>query len=81
MAKLSPRIPAFPATEKGATAMTLQNRIEVLEKNIAAAAVQKRPIPFGILPAVGDPRRAAVQAEIAERTKAGQRFITYEIIA
>lgn len=79
MAKLSPRIPAFPATEKGATDMTLQTRIEVLEKNIAAA-VQKRPISFGILPAVGDPRRAAVQAEIAERTKAGQRFITYEIV-
>lgn len=59
--------------------MTLQNRIETLEKNIAAA-VQKRPMPFGILPPAGDPRRAAVQAEIAERTKAGQRFITYEIV-
>ena len=65
---------------KGVTIMaTIENRLTMLERAIAAVSV--RPIPFGILPPVGDPRRAAVQADIAERTKAGQRCITYEIIA
>ena len=35
---------------------------------------------FRILPAVGDPSRADVLADIAERTKTGERFITYEIV-
>lgn len=58
---------------------TIRDRITILEHTIAAA-VRMRPVPFGILPAVGDPRRAAVQAEIDARTKAGQRFIAYEIV-
>jgi len=58
---------------------TIKDRITLLER-IISSAVQRRPVPFCILPAAGDPRREAAQAEIAERTKAGQRFITYEIV-
>ncbi|MDO9011199.1 MAG: hypothetical protein Q7U78_05255 [Gallionella sp.] len=58
---------------------TIESRLLVLEQSLAKA-VQRRPVPFGILPPIGDSRRAAVQAEIDARTKAGQRFITYEIV-
>lgn len=57
---------------------TIESRITLLERTIAAVRV--RPIPFGILPPAGDPRRAAALADIATHTKAGQKFITYEIV-
>lgn len=58
---------------------TIKARIKLLERTIAAA-VRMRPMPFVILRPDGDPSRAAALADIAERTKAGQRFITYKII-
>lgn len=58
---------------------TIESRLTLLERT-RAVAVRLRPIPFGILPPVGDPRRAAALADIATHTKAGQKFITYEIV-
>lgn len=60
---------------------TLNDRLATLERN-EAAAVQARPVPFFILPAEGDPDRAAIQDAIAARacTKAGQDCIVYEVV-
>jgi hypothetical protein len=58
---------------------TIRDRIALLERTIAAA-MQKRPMPFYVLPAEDDTHRADIQAKIAERTKAGQPFFTYEIV-
>ena len=58
---------------------TINERVALLER-IMAAAAPVRPIPFVILRPVGDPSRASALAEIAELTKAGQKFLTYEIV-
>lgn len=55
------------------------DRITSLERTMAAAA-PARPIPFVILRPVGDPSRASALTEIAELTKTGQKFLTYEIV-
>lgn len=58
---------------------TINQRITLLERTIAKA-LRSRPVPYLRLPAAGDPRRAAVQDEIATRKKAGQNCIVYEIV-
>lgn len=58
---------------------TIESRLLVLERTIAAA-IRTRPLPFYLLPREGDPRRAGIQAKIDAHAKAGQRFITYEIV-
>ncbi len=59
--------------------VNLSTRLTLLEQRLAAA-VRMLPVPFRILPAAGDPRREAVQADIAERAKAGKRSLIYEIV-
>ncbi len=59
--------------------VSLTARIKLLERTIAAA-VRMRPMPFVILRPDGDPCRAAAQADIAARAKAGQRTLIYEIV-
>lgn len=58
---------------------TLDSRLLVLEQSLAKA-VQRRPVPFFRLPAVGDPHRADVLADIAKRVLAGRACIIYEIV-
>lgn len=58
---------------------TIESRITLLERT-KSAAMRTHPLPFYVLPAEGDTRRADIQANIAAHKKTGQRFITYEIV-
>lgn len=59
---------------------TIESRITLLEQRLSAAAIRNRPMKFYRLPAVGDTRREAVQAEIDARTKAAREYLVYEIV-